>query len=157
MGELEFFWPTLIIMLFPKDKTIHELLPQQITDGYADKPCCKKLFFYSTEFVYSNPNRHISIFLIHTLRECIFTNQYDRIYSRWANMPIDKLTYLGNRIRTARKDCHLTGVGRPVWISGKNNTRYWKGPKKRNLWNLVTINWSIRNSCKFLISIKYIH
>ncbi len=23
-------------------------------------------------------------------------------------MPIDKLTYLGNRIRTARKDCHLT-------------------------------------------------
>jgi len=50
-------------MLFPKDKTIHELLPQQITDGYADKPCCKKLFFYSTEFVYSNPNRHISIFL----------------------------------------------------------------------------------------------
>lgn len=23
-------------------------------------------------------------------------------------MPIDKLTYLGNRIRAARKDCHLT-------------------------------------------------
>jgi len=23
-------------------------------------------------------------------------------------MPTDRLTYLGNRIRTARKDCHLT-------------------------------------------------
>jgi len=32
-------------MLFPKDKTIHELLPQQITDGYTDKPYCKKMFF----------------------------------------------------------------------------------------------------------------
>lgn len=81
--ESEFFSPAPVVLLLQKVKAIHEsnsYSKSQMAISNTTRPCCKKLFFFSKATHIQFQNRHISIYLIHTLRECKSHKRYDRIY-----------------------------------------------------------------------------